>query len=193
MANIINQLQLILARAIGGLPAAAAIIIGAILLHFALTRGLRLLAHKTRLTNRDIAPFVRMGDWIITGATVVLLLGAFGFNLGGLWTTLTTVLAMVAIGFFAVWSVLSNWLCTLVILVTRPFDIGDEIEFTGEPVRGHVVNLNFIFTTLRTEDGGMLQIPNNLFFQRVMKRRSPVIPNARTLAEQLNHNEHAHI
>jgi hypothetical protein len=29
--------------------------------------------------------------------------------------------------------------------------------------------------------------------QRTMKRRPPEVPNARTLAEQLNHNEHARV
>ncbi|CAM3061269.1 mechanosensitive ion channel family protein [Rariglobus hedericola] len=193
MDNILPQLQLALARVITSLPAAIAIIIGAFILHFVLNRGLKLLADRTRLEHRDVAPFLKIGDWIITGATLVLLLGVFGFNLGGLWTMLTTVLAMVAIGFIAVWSVLSNWLCTLVILITRPFDIGDEVEFVGEEVRGRVVNLNFIFTTLQTEDSGVMQIPNNLFFQRVMKRRAPTLRSAHSLAEQLNKTDHARI
>jgi small-conductance mechanosensitive channel len=108
-----------------------------------------------------------------------------------MWTMLTTVGALVGIGFFAVWSVLSNWLCTFVILVTRPFAIGDDVEFVGDPVRGRVVDLNFIYTTLRTDDGGTLQIPNNLFFQKVLKRRRG---NASvSLAAQLNRNDAAEV
>ena len=191
MENILPQLQLILARVIAGLPAAIAIIAGAFVIHLVLNRGLRLLADKTRLQYRDVTPFLKIGGWLITGATIALLLGVFGFNLGGLWTMLTTVMAMVAIGFIAVWSVLSNWLCTIVILLTRPFEIGDEVEFVGEEVRGRVINLNFIYTTLQTDDGAVMQIPNNLFFQRVMKRRTPAAPCERSLAEQLNRGEHA--
>lgn len=29
------------------------------------------------------------------------------------------------------------------------------------------------YTTLRTEDGGTLQVPNNLFFAKVLKRHLP--------------------
>jgi len=153
------------------LPAALAVVVGAFLLNFVSRRGLELLATKTSLTAGDLAPFGKIASWIIVVATVVLLLGVFGFDLGGVWTMLATVGALVAIGFIAVWSVLSNLSCTLFILVMRPFSVGDEIEFVGEPVKGRVTDLNFVFTTLRTDDGGTLQVPNNMFFQKVLKRR----------------------
>jgi hypothetical protein len=92
-----------------------------------------------------------------------------GFNLGGIWAMLAPVVGMVAIGFVAVWSVLSNALCTLIILVDRPFEVGDELEFAGEPVQGKVADLNFIYTTLRAADGSCLQIPNNLFLQKATR------------------------
>lgn len=122
-------------------------------------------------------------------AAVVLLFGVFGFDLGGMWTMFTTVGALVAVGFIAVWSVLSNWLCTFVILLTRPFSIGDEVEFAGEPVKGRVVDINFVYTTLHAEDGASVQVPNNLFFQKVLRRRRGVGQVA--LAEQLRSREPA--
>ena len=110
-------------------------------------------------------------NWFIFVITAILLLGIFGFNLGVLWTILSTVLAMVAIGFVAVWSVLSNISCTFMILLFRPFGIGDEVEFAGEEIRGRVIDLNLLYTTLQTEDEANMQVPNNLFFQKVLKRR----------------------
>lgn len=174
----------ILARFISALPAALAVLVGAIVLNFVMKRGLRLLADKTSLTDGDVAPFGKVGSWFIFAATFVLLLGVFGFDLGGMWTMITGVGAMIAVGFIAVWSVLSNWLCTFVILLTRPFSIGDEVEFVGEAVKGRVVDLNFVYTSLRSPDGATLQVPNNLFFQKVLKRWRGA-ENV-TLAEQLN-------
>jgi small-conductance mechanosensitive channel len=84
---------------------------------------------------------------------------------------LSTVLAMVAIGFVAVWSILSNTLCTIIIMIFRPFSVGDEIEFAGDPVKGRVIDLNFFYTTLDAGDGSVLQVPNNMFFQKVVRRR----------------------
>ena len=164
--------------------ATVAIVAAAVVIKFLLNRSLQLAADRTRLTNNDIAPLRKVGGWVLVAVTVVLLLGVVGIPLTGAWAVLSTILAMVAIGFVAVWSVLSNVSCTFLILFFRPFDVGDEIEFTGEPVKGQVVDLNFIFTTLRTDDQALLQIPNNLLFQKVVKRRKGT--GSVTLAEQLN-------
>ncbi len=177
------------AAAIQALPAAAAIIVGAFVVKFVLNRALDLLAERTRLTDADLKPTRRIGNWILTGITFILLLGVFGFNLGGLWTMLSTVLAMIAIGFVAVWSVLSNVSCTLIILIFRPFSVGDALEIPTDNVKGRVADLNFIYTTLVTDDGAELQIPNSLFFQRVVKRRRGT--GEVSLAEQLNRTEPA--
>jgi small-conductance mechanosensitive channel len=177
----------LLTHLITSLPAAIAVLIGAVAVHFIAGRGLRLLAEKSDLTPEDIAPLHRAVRWLIVGATLVVLLGIFGFNLGGLWAVFSTIFALVAIGFVAMWSVLSNTLCTLIILIFRPFAVGDEIEFAGEPVRGRVIDLNFIYTSVQCEDGSTMQIPNNLFFQKVLKRRHG--QGGISLAAQLNARE----
>lgn len=171
---------------IATLPAALAVIAGGLVLNFFVKRALRLLADRTSLTDGDVAPFAKVGSWFIFIGTVVALLSVFGFNLGGMWTMITGVGAMIAVGFIAVWSVLSNWLCTFVILLTRPFSIGDEVEFVGEQVKGRVVDLNFIYTSLVSADGATLQVPNNMFFQKVLKRTRTAVREDVSLAEQLN-------
>lgn len=168
------ELKALLPHILASLPAAIMVILGAILLQILIGRGLRLVARKTRLRDEDLGPIRKVFGWVLFAATVVVLLDIFGFNLGGLWGIFSTVLAMVAIGFVAVWSVLSNTLCTVLILLFRPFAIGDELEFAGEPVRGRVRDINFLYTTLDCGDGCVMQIPNNLFFQKVLKRRHSV-------------------
>jgi small-conductance mechanosensitive channel len=179
----IPDLSSLFALFVAALPAVLAIVLGAVLLHFLIGKGLALFAAKTRFTPEDVAPFRKIVGWLITVAALVMILGAFGLNIGGLWGVLSTILAMVAIGFVAVWSVLSNTLCTVIILVFRPFSIGDEIEFAGDPVKGRVQDLNFIYTTLACEDGSVFQVPNNLFFQKIVRRRHSAAPVS--LAHQL--------
>jgi small-conductance mechanosensitive channel len=165
------DLKPVLGNLLAILPAVLGVILGTIAMNTILSRGMRLLAGKTSFTDSDVAPFLRLGRWVVNGAGVVLLLGLFGFNLGGLWAMLATVLGLVAIGFVAVWSVLSNISCTLIILIFRPFEVGDEIEFPGEPTLGKVIDLNFVYTTLLASDGSLFQIPNNLFLQKIIRRR----------------------
>lgn len=164
-------------------PMIVLIVIGAILLNIILRRLLGLLAHKTSLTPREIGPARTLINWLIYLAALVFILQAFGFNIGGLWGMLSTLFAMVAIGFVAMWSILSNSLCTVLILIFRPFSVGDEIEFPGEPVKGRVIDLNFIYTTIEVEPGVVIQIPNNFFFQKNLKRRHSAA--SISLADQL--------
>jgi len=152
-------------------PPALAIICGALMLNLLLGRGLQFVATKGAFALHALAPVQKVGRWVINGGALVLLLGVLGFNLGGIWAMLATVLGLVAIGFVAVWSVLSNIMCTVIILISRPFEVGDDIEFAGEQVQGKVIDLNFIYTTLRADDGLLVQIPNNMFLQKVVKRR----------------------
>ena len=176
---------------LAALPLLIGIIVGAFVLSYVSCRGLQLLADRTSLTHNDVAPFRRIVKWIIRVVAIVLILSVLGFKLDGIWGVMSTVLAMIAIGFVAVWSVLSNVSCTVIMLIARPFHIGDEIEIAGEPISGRVVDLNFVYTTLKDAEGRLVQIPNNLFFQKVVKRRVNPVPV--TLAAQLSSRQHADV
>jgi small-conductance mechanosensitive channel len=165
------DISALLPALLSAVPFALVIVCAAVLLNIIVGRGLAALVVRTRLTEQELIPVRRIVKWVIILAAAVLILGAFGLNVTGMWGVLSTILAMVAIGFVAVWSVLSNTLCALLILVVRPFSVGDEIEFAGDPVKGRVMDLNFIYTTLDAGDGSLLQVPNNLFFQKVLRRR----------------------
>jgi len=111
---------------------------------------------------------------VITLVTLLLILQALGVSARVLWTAVTGFLAVVAIAFFAGWSVLSNTFCALLIVTTRLLRINDHVEVleNGEKpgLRGQVLDVSLIFTTLKEEKGSVLQIPNSLFFQRIVRR-----------------------
>ncbi len=112
--------------------------------------------------------------WLVIGVLATTALLALGIDLQGLWSTLVAVLSLVAIGFVAMWSILSHMLASILLVIFRPFEVGNRVEIVGDdPVLGEVTDLNPVYTTLRTADGGTLQIPNNLFFQKVLKRHAP--------------------
>ena len=66
---------------------------------------------------------------------------------------------------------LSNALCTVLLLVFKPFRIGDRVELPAEGIAGPAVALNLAYTILRDDAGHLIQIPNNLFFQKVVRRQ----------------------
>jgi small-conductance mechanosensitive channel len=139
--------------------------------YFALTRGLSMLVKRGKLSQGVVDIARRLLRWATVVAVIVLLMHAFGV-LKNAWTAITAVLAMIAIGFVAVWSVLSNTLCSVILMLVRPFRIGDTIEFPPDPLRGKVINFTMLFTILRDEEKDeLIQVPNNIFFQRVIRRK----------------------
>jgi small-conductance mechanosensitive channel len=134
-----------------------------------LSRGL---SHAQRAGHvaEPIVRFLRRLLRIVATVAAVLLLFQVLGVLESALAALAAMLAMIAIGFVAVWSVASNFLCSLILLLARPFRVGDSIALPPDPVGGRVVNFNMLYTTLRTDDGAVLHVPNNMFFQRVVQR-----------------------
>jgi len=111
--------------------------------------------------------------WGIMGGLMLVVLLGFGIDLKGLWSTVAAALSLVAIGFVAMWSILSHMLAAILIIIFRPFELGDRVEIVGDDsVVGEVSGLNAVYTTLSSEDGGTLLVPNNLFFQKTLKRHA---------------------
>lgn len=122
----------------------------------------------------------RVSGFLIYGAALVLTLERLGVSGTVLWTAFTGFAAVAAVAFFAAWSVLSNIFCTVLIFATRPFRLYDQVEIleNGEKpgLRGQVVDIGLVYTTLQEPgDGGvhppnLLQVPNIMFFQRIVRR-----------------------
>lgn len=124
------------------------------------------------LAKRLQAPPLALKPLSVAGRMIVFIVVA-GALVGhyfdvDIFALLGSIIALIGVGFVAVWSTLSNMLCTLLLLTVRPFRIGDEVELTPENLKGRVVDLNLFFTTLLTADARYVQIPNNFFFQRAI-------------------------
>ncbi len=160
------------------------ILIGAVAVIFGLKRALEITARRLNmqiLTCRPIRLLMRYGVLLVA---VSLILKRFGFSdMDTVLKIVGTILGLVAIGFVAVWSILSNFLCTFVLILFKPFSVGDDLEIPSDSVAGKVVDLTMIFTTLRSPAGEYIQVPNNVFFQKIFKRR--VGANAIDLSHQL--------
>jgi len=184
LSDLTERISAYLPQLLGALPLVLAVIVGTYVLNLIVGRALLVLANRTRLTETDVLPFRQILRWVTRFLAAILILSVLGFQIGGLWAVLSTILGLVAIGFVAVWSLISHTSATMLILLLRPFQMGDDLEFPGEPVRGRAVDLNFFFTTLIDHEGRLFQIPNNLFFQKTVKRRKnePIV----SLAAQFN-------
>lgn len=154
------------------LTESALIALLATLLFFGLRGRIAAFAAWANLPRLAFTPVRLLLRYTILVAAALVIMNRWGFEMNTLLTALGTILGLVAIGFVAMWSVLSNLLCTFVLVVFKPFNVGDEIEMPDKNAKGRVVDLSLIFTTLETTPGETVIIPNNTFFQTVFKRRT---------------------
>lgn len=152
----------------------AVILLVGLSIFFGLKGRIQLFAERARLPRLAITP-LRLGlRWSVLALMLFLIAGRWGFETQTILAVLGTALGLVAIGFVAVWSVLSNFLCTFVLIVVKPFCVGDEVELIVTNVKGKVIDLGFVFTTLEVEPGVTVMVPNNTFFQGPFRRRAGV-------------------
>lgn len=101
--------------------------------------------------------------------TVFLVLDIWGVGLTGLWTFIVSAVTVIGVGFLATWTMISNITANVFIAIWRPFLVGDVVEVLPENLKGRVVERNMMFTVLREDNGSVIRVPNNLFFQKMFR------------------------
>ena len=151
-----------------------------------LQRVLRRLVRRANLhyglPQEMLVPVNGLIRWLVMGSALLLVLERLGVSATVLWTAFTGFATVGAVAFFAAWSVLSNLFCALLIFTVNPFRVGDTIEVldTAEKpgAKGRVVDVNLLYVTLEDTQSEparpvLLQVPNTLIFQRVVRRWKP--------------------
>lgn len=101
--------------------------------------------------------------------SLVVLLLIWNVDLKHVWVSATGILALIAVAFVAVWSLVGNILAGVIIYFTSPFKIEDSIEIMPDDIQGKVLAINTFYTVLMTEDRNYINVPNTLLFQKYIK------------------------
>ncbi len=165
----------------------AIVLAGAVALYVAVREFVAARARRGRFPRLAVRPVGLALKYTIIVVALILVMGCWGFAIDSVMGSLGAVLGLIGIGFVAVWSVLSNVVCTFVLVAFKPFSAGDKIEFVGNDLKGRVTDLNLIFTTLAVDHEETIIVPNNIFFQQIFKRR--VGTNTVDLEHQLTQDE----
>ena len=150
--------------------ATGVILVAAIVLHGVATSAIR-----RRVKTRGLKPQSgllarKMSTTFIILAAVLAIGLVWGVAPRNIWVSVASVVTLVAIGFFAVWCILSNVIAGFLILISQPFGVGDEVVFLPENIQGTVANITSMFVVLEDSEGTTVTIPNNFVFQRIVKR-----------------------
>jgi len=126
----------------------------------------RLLA-KTRLSVGVRYMLGRFTGYLVFVLGAIMALQTIGIRA----TTLTAFGAALGVGIgFGLQDIVKNFVAGLVILIERPFEVGDRIEI--DKLAAEVAEIRSRATVLRTNDDVHLIVPNSRFMQDVVVNRS---------------------
>jgi small-conductance mechanosensitive channel len=126
-------------------------------------------ARKQEMGEKRTALISKMITLFIFFGLLVALAITWGVHVSGLYIFITSFFAMVAIGFFATWSVLSNITSSVLIFFLFPYEIGDDVRVIGEDIAGKIIDITLFHIILEDENKNVITIPANLAIQKSIR------------------------
>ncbi|MDF0716338.1 mechanosensitive ion channel [Muricauda sp. 334s03] len=92
----------------------------------------------------------------------------WGVNLKDFSVFISSILAILGIGFVAQWSILSNLTASVILFFNHPLRLGDRIRVLDKDFdwTGKVEDISGFYLFMRTDDGKRITIPTNLVIQK---------------------------
>jgi small-conductance mechanosensitive channel len=120
--------------------------------------------------DEEIIPYARRLVLVLLGAiALIVLLSHFGVDVTALVTSLGIASLAIAL---AAQNTLSDWITGLVIILDRPFGIGDRIEILALDTWGDVQDIGLQSTRVRTRDNRMVVVPNSVIGKNLVVNHS---------------------
>jgi small conductance mechanosensitive channel len=134
-----------------------------------------------RVMSRANVTSQLLRDFVISASGRVIVAVGFLLALSALEVNLAPLLAVIgAAGFvvaFALQGTLSNFASGLLIMVFKPFDVGDEVE-VGGGIKGWVTHVTIFSTYIRTDEGPVKIVPNDTIWKNVIVNQTTGIVKA---------------
>jgi len=126
--------------------------------------------HSDSKTGNRNAHIIRICVLFTNIAGAIMLIAIWGVDTRNLLVALSSMFAVIGVAFFAQWSILSNVTAGLMLFFASPFRIGDNIRILDKdyPLDARIEDIQTLYTYLRTTEGELYIIPNNLFLQKTI-------------------------
>jgi len=108
----------------------------------------------------------------VTLFLIALLIEAFIFGAEAkeLAVVFSSVFAVIGIGLFAIWSILSNITSGIIMFFSFPYKVGDKIQIHDKdfPIEAIIEDIRAFQLHLRLDNGDLVTYPNNLILQKAV-------------------------
>ncbi|MCB0475405.1 MAG: mechanosensitive ion channel [Flavobacteriaceae bacterium] len=81
---------------------------------------------------------------------------------------ISSILAVLGVGFFAQWSILSNLTASVILFFYHPFRIGHRIRVIDKDYNwvGEITDITGFFVFMKTDDGQYISLPTSMVLQK---------------------------
>ncbi len=144
--------------------AAGILVVLRIVVNFLITRFSQ---RKNKVAKRANLIMKYLDFTLITSAIFIGIL-IWSIDMKDIGWIASSIFAVIGIGFFAQWSVLSNLTSGVIIFFTLPYKIGDRIKIHDKdfPIIAKIDDIKAFHMNLITDDGGLHTYPNSLILQK---------------------------
>jgi small-conductance mechanosensitive channel len=108
----------------------------------------------------------------VTLVLIAILIEAFilGADTTDVTLVFSSVFAVIGIGLFAIWSILSNITSGVIMFFSFPYKVGDKIKIHDKdyPVEAIIEDIRAFQLILREDNGDLVTYPNNLILQKAV-------------------------
>lgn len=104
---------------------------------------------------------------------LIFILSVWGVKQSDLYLFMASVLTVIGIGLFAQWSHLSNITAGIIIFFNPHVKLDDTVIILDKEydIEGRISDVGLFFVKLKTKEGEEITLPNNIFLQKMIKKK----------------------
>lgn len=149
------------------------IVFSLIILRWVFRKAAYGIAKRREVNIQRTVLMVRYINTLATFLVLFAILLIWGVEPNQVGVLFSSVFAVIGIGLFAIWSLLSNVTAGVILYFYYPFKIGDKIKILDKdfPVESAVIeDIKAFQLHLRTDKGELITYPNNLILQKSISK-----------------------
>ena len=130
---------------------------------------------KTSLLKKTRGKIIKKVFQIVFASIIfIFMLTIWGVNQSELLVFMASVLTVIGIALIAQWSHLSNVTAGIIIFFNHTVHLDDTVAIIDKDynVEGRVSDIGLFFIIIKTTEGEEISLPNNIFMQKMIKKRN---------------------
>lgn len=141
-----------------------------IIIRVLLKISIKKIGRKSGINDARIGLIIRYSTFTLLLILILFLAYIFGAELENLAVIFSSIFAIIGIGLFAIWSILSNITSGIIMFFSFPYKVGDKIKIHDKdaPLEGIIEDIRAFQLHLRQDNGDLVTYPNNLILQKAV-------------------------